>query len=92
MAHEITVPRLGWTMEEGTFGGWLKADGDTVREGDELFVLESDKCERGGHGPDAGILRIGGGPRQGDVVKAAPPRLRRCSGRGDAGSGNRRIC
>ena len=36
MAHEITVPRLGWTMEEGTFAGWLKADGDTVREGDVL--------------------------------------------------------
>jgi pyruvate dehydrogenase E2 component (dihydrolipoamide acetyltransferase) len=69
MAHEITVPRLGWTMEEGTFGGWLKADGDTVREGDELFVLESDKASEAVTALDAGILRIGGGPRQGDVVK-----------------------
>ncbi len=70
MAHEITVPRLGWTMEEGTFGGWLKADGDSVREGDELFVLESDKASESVTAIDAGILRIGtGGPRQGDVVK-----------------------
>ena len=26
MAIEITVPRLGWTMEEGVFLGWLKQD------------------------------------------------------------------
>jgi pyruvate dehydrogenase E2 component (dihydrolipoamide acetyltransferase) len=70
MANEITVPRLGWTMEEGTFGGWLKADGDTVREGDELFVLESDKAGEAVAALDAGILRIpGDGPQQGDVVK-----------------------
>jgi pyruvate dehydrogenase E2 component (dihydrolipoamide acetyltransferase) len=70
MANEITVPRLGWTMEEGTFGGWLKADGDNVREGDELFVLESDKASESVAALDAGILRIpGDGPRQGDVVK-----------------------
>jgi pyruvate dehydrogenase E2 component (dihydrolipoamide acetyltransferase) len=70
MAHEITVPRLGWTMEEGTFGGWLKADGDPVREGDELFLLESDKASEAVTAIDAGVLRIpAGGPRQGDVVK-----------------------
>jgi pyruvate dehydrogenase E2 component (dihydrolipoamide acetyltransferase) len=70
MAHEITVPRLGWTMEEGTFAGWLKADGDTVREGDELFVLESDKASEAVAAIDAGVLRIlPGGPQQGDVVK-----------------------
>jgi pyruvate dehydrogenase E2 component (dihydrolipoamide acetyltransferase) len=70
MAHEITVPRLGWKMEEGTFGGWLKADGDKVREGDELFVLESDKASESITAIDAGILRlIAGGPQTGDVVK-----------------------
>jgi pyruvate dehydrogenase E2 component (dihydrolipoamide acetyltransferase) len=70
MAHEITVPRLGWTMEEGTFGGWLKADGDSIREGDEVFVLESDKASEAVTAIDAGILRIPpDGPRQGDVVK-----------------------
>src|SRR6516165_8612953 len=70
MAKEITVPRLGWTMEEGTFGGWLKADGDGVREGDELFVLESDKASEAVAALDAGVLRIApDGPRPGDVVK-----------------------
>lgn len=70
MAHEITVPRLGWTMEEGAFGGWLCADGDGVREGDELFVLVSDKASEAITALDAGILRIpADGPKRGDVVK-----------------------
>jgi pyruvate dehydrogenase E2 component (dihydrolipoamide acetyltransferase) len=70
MAHEVTVPRLGWTMEEGTFGGWLRVDGDAVREGDELFVLESDKASEAVTALDAGILRIlADGPRRGDTVK-----------------------
>ena len=36
MANQITVPRLGWTMEEGIFSGWLKQDGDVVKDGDPL--------------------------------------------------------
>ena len=28
MAIAITIPRLGWNMEEGVFVGWLKDDGD----------------------------------------------------------------
>jgi pyruvate dehydrogenase E2 component (dihydrolipoamide acetyltransferase) len=70
MAREVTVPRLGWTMEEGTFGGWLKADGDSVREGDELFLLESDKATETITALDCGILRIpSDAPRQGDTVR-----------------------
>ena len=40
MAIPITVPRLGWNMEEGTFGGWLKADGDAVRRRPQTNLLE----------------------------------------------------
>src|SRR5262245_45884438 len=70
MAREITVPRLGWTMEEGTFGGWLKADGDVVREGDELFLLESDKASEAITALDAGTLRVApDGPTKGDTVR-----------------------
>ena len=36
MPIAITVPRLGWTMDEGVFAGWLKADGDPVRAGESL--------------------------------------------------------
>jgi pyruvate dehydrogenase E2 component (dihydrolipoamide acetyltransferase) len=70
MSIEITVPRLGWSMEEGSFCRWLKADGEMVREGDELFELEGDKATQVIESFDAGILRIGpDGPQGGDVVK-----------------------
>jgi pyruvate dehydrogenase E2 component (dihydrolipoamide acetyltransferase) len=58
MATEITVPRLGWTMEEGVFLGWLKQEGDTVREGDALYTLESDKSAQEVEATEGGILRI----------------------------------
>jgi pyruvate dehydrogenase E2 component (dihydrolipoamide acetyltransferase) len=58
MAHAITVPRLGWSMEEGTFVRWLKRDGDTVRRGEPLFELEGDKALQEIEAVDEGILRI----------------------------------
>jgi pyruvate dehydrogenase E2 component (dihydrolipoamide acetyltransferase) len=58
MATEITVPRLGWTMEEGVFLGWLKQEGEPVREGDALYTLESDKSAQEVEATDGGILRI----------------------------------
>ena len=58
MAIEITVPRLGWTMEEGVFLGWLKQDGEAVREGDALYTLESDKSAQEVEATESGILRI----------------------------------
>ena len=70
MAHEISVPRLGWTMEEGTFGGWLKAEGDFVRSSDEIYTLESDKASQGIEALAEGVLRIApDGPQTGDIVK-----------------------
>src|SRR5262249_33846014 len=54
----ITVPRLGWSMDEGIFVEWLKRDGETVRPGEPLFALESDKATEQIEALDAGILRI----------------------------------
>ena len=70
MAIEIIVPRLGWSMEEGTFAGWLKEDGKRIQPGDALFVLESDKSAEQIDAVDAGILRLPpDGPKTGDTVK-----------------------
>jgi len=44
MAVEIRIPRLGWSMEEGTFAGWLKQPGDAVRPNEPLFTLEGEKA------------------------------------------------
>jgi pyruvate dehydrogenase E2 component (dihydrolipoamide acetyltransferase) len=69
MAIEIIVPRLGWDMEEGGFGGWLKSDGDNVAVGDLLFTLESEKATEDIESLDAGILRIApDGPKAGDKI------------------------
>ena len=70
MAIEITIPRLGWSMEEGTFLGWLKQDGETVQSGDLLFTLESDKAAQEIESLDAGILRLlPDAPQPGEIVK-----------------------
>jgi pyruvate dehydrogenase E2 component (dihydrolipoamide acetyltransferase) len=70
MAAAITVPRRGWSMDEGTFAGWLKRDGERVRRGDPLFVLETDKAAEEIEALDAGALRLPpDAPRPGDTVK-----------------------
>ena len=58
MAHEIVMPRLGWSTEEGTLIEWLKKDGDAVRTGDVVCVIESDKAQVEVESFDAGVLRI----------------------------------
>ena len=69
MAFAIIVPRLGWEMEEAVFVEWLKTDGDSVKEGEPLFVLESDKAVQEVEAIDSGILRISpNGPNQDDIV------------------------
>ncbi len=69
MASEVRLPRLGWSMEEGKFVGWLKAEGDRVAAGEPLFELEGEKALQEVESLDAGVLRIcPNGPREGDVV------------------------
>ena len=58
MPGEIRIPRLGWNMEEGTFLGWLRKDGDAVRAGDPLFTLEGEKAAQDVEAVEDGILRI----------------------------------
>src|SRR5262249_32857213 len=70
MAAPVTVPRLGWSMEEGTLLEWLKQGGDLVRPGDPLCVLESEKAAEQIEAIDGGILRIpGDAPKPGDRVQ-----------------------
>src|SRR5579872_4285472 len=70
MAIEIVVPRLGWSMDEGTFGEWLKRDGEFVERGQALFVLEGEKSAQDIESFDEGILRIpADAPQSGDTVK-----------------------
>jgi len=69
MATEIRMPRLGWTMEEGIFGEWLKQDGDPIQAGDFLFTIEGDKATQEVEAFDDGILRLPpNAAKPGDVI------------------------
>ncbi len=69
MAEAIAMPRLGWTMEEGTLVEWLKADGDAVEVGEILFAVESDKALNEIETFSGGILCIPpDAPQPGDTV------------------------
>lgn len=69
MAVEITVPRLGWNMDEGVFVGWLKQDGELVKAGEAIFSIETDKAVQEVESLDSGRLRINpDGPAPGQTV------------------------
>ena len=69
MPTEIVVPRLGWSMDEGTFGEWLKSDGEHINAGEMLFVLEGEKASQEIESFDSGTLHIPpDAPKPGDKV------------------------
>ena len=43
MAFEVLMPQLGLTMEEGTLSKWIKHEGDTVKAGDVVAEITTDK-------------------------------------------------
>lgn len=43
MAFEVLMPQLGLTMEEGTVSQWIKHEGDTVKAGDVILEITTDK-------------------------------------------------
>lgn len=70
MSIEIKIPRLGWSMEEGVFSGWLKKDGDAVKSGEPIFTLEGEKASQDVESTDSGKLQIPkDSPKAGETVK-----------------------
>jgi pyruvate dehydrogenase E2 component (dihydrolipoamide acetyltransferase) len=56
MATEILMPALSPTMEEGTLAKWLKKEGDTVKSGDIIAEIETDKATMEFEAVDEGTL------------------------------------
>ncbi len=56
MATNILMPALSPTMTEGTLARWLKKEGDTVRAGDVIAEIETDKATMEVEAVDEGIL------------------------------------
>ena len=45
-------------MNEGTITEWLAEDGATVKEGQPLYMIESDKSAQEIESPASGVLKI----------------------------------
>ncbi len=56
MATEILMPALSPTMEEGTLAKWLVKEGDTVKSGQILAEIETDKATMEFEAVDEGIV------------------------------------
>jgi pyruvate dehydrogenase E2 component (dihydrolipoamide acetyltransferase) len=69
---DITMPRLSDSMEEGTILRWLKRDGETVEEGEDLVEIETDKATVTHPAEAAGVVEVvvaeGSSARVGDVI------------------------
>ena len=56
MAIEILMPALSPTMEEGTLAKWLVKEGDTVKSGQILAEIETDKATMEFEAIDDGVV------------------------------------
>jgi 2-oxoglutarate dehydrogenase E2 component (dihydrolipoamide succinyltransferase) len=56
MKKEVKVPSVGESINTGVIVSWIKHSGDKVREGENLFELETDKAVLEIPSPGAGIL------------------------------------
>ena len=56
MAIDVLMPALSPTMEKGNLTKWLKKEGDTVKSGDVLAEIETDKATMEVEAVDEGIL------------------------------------
>ncbi len=53
---DVLMPRLSDTMEQGVLSQWVKHEGDQVRKGDVLAVIETDKAAMDMEAYDEGVL------------------------------------
>ncbi|MEN8889011.1 MAG: pyruvate dehydrogenase complex dihydrolipoamide acetyltransferase [Celeribacter marinus] len=56
MAIELLMPALSPTMEEGTLAKWLVKEGDTVKSGDVIAEIETDKATMEFEAVDEGVI------------------------------------
>ena len=58
MAVDVLLPKIGFSMNEGTLAEWLVADGGQAVEGEPLYSLESEKSTQEVESPASGTLKI----------------------------------
>ncbi|MFN2474620.1 MAG: pyruvate dehydrogenase complex E1 component subunit beta [Sphingomicrobium sp.] len=83
MPTELKMPALSPTMEEGTLAKWLVKEGDTVKSGDILAEIETDKATMEFEAVDEGTIAKILVPEGSDGVKVGAP-IALLDGEGDA--------
>ncbi len=58
MSTEVKIPAVGESITSGVLSGWLKQNGDTVKDGEPIFALETDKISTEVPAPASGQLQI----------------------------------
>src|SRR4029079_19104391 len=53
---DVLMPQLGETVAEGKITQWFKSAGDTIKPGDNLFEIETDKVSMEVPSTSAGVL------------------------------------
>lgn len=61
MGIEIVLPQIGTTARPGKIVRWFAADGEPVREGEPLYVVEVAGAANEIQAPGTGTLRINAG-------------------------------
>ena len=66
MLVEIKVPSVGESVTEAVLAQWSKKDGDQIKKGEALFVIETDKVTLEVEAEADGVLKISVG--EGETV------------------------
>jgi pyruvate dehydrogenase E2 component (dihydrolipoamide acetyltransferase) len=56
MATDVIMPKVDMDQETGTVGQWVKQEGDTVKQGETILEIETDKVAIEVESPASGIL------------------------------------
>ncbi len=57
MAETITMPKLGFDMQEGTLVRWVRNEGEDINKGDVLAEIETDKATVEVESSASGVVR-----------------------------------
>ncbi len=58
MAIEVKIPAVGESITSGLLSAWLKKDGELVKDGEPILMLETDKISTEIPAPGSGAIRI----------------------------------
>jgi pyruvate dehydrogenase E2 component (dihydrolipoamide acetyltransferase) len=86
VSTDVLMPALSPTMEEGTLAKWHVKVGDTVKSGDVIAEIETDKATMEVEAVDEGVVEALLVPEGTEAVKINVPIARLSGGDGAAGS------